>query len=53
MNDVFRAKETNQALHGEEGKINYRDFGYWAVLADEAESPEEFEESILREQRST
>ena len=61
MNDVFRAKEKRRdrdangsdefaALHGEEGKINYRDFGHWADMADEAESPEEFEESVLQEQ---
>ena len=62
MNDVFRAKqkkhnhaangsdEFGTALFGEEGKINYRDFGHWADMADEAESPEEFEESVLREQ---
>jgi hypothetical protein len=62
MNDVFRAKEKKcaqaangshefaAALHGEEGKINYRDFGQWVDLADEAESAEEFEESVLEEQ---
>ena|SRR5438034_5740225 len=62
MNDVFRAKgkrhnhaangsaEFGRAPYGEEGKINYRDFGHWADMADEAESLEEFEESVLREQ---
>jgi hypothetical protein len=62
MNDVFRAgdkkhdhaangsEEIGRAPHGEEGKINYRDFGHWADTADEAESPEEFEESVLEEQ---
>jgi hypothetical protein len=62
MNDVFRAKEKKHdhaangwdefgaTLHGEEGKINYRDFGHWVDMADEAESPEEFEESVLQEQ---
>jgi hypothetical protein len=62
MNDVFRAKEKKHdhtangpdeagaALHGEEGKINYRDFGRWVHMADEAHSAEEFEESVLQEQ---
>jgi hypothetical protein len=62
MNDVFRAgdkkhdhaangsDEFGRAPHGEEGKINYRDFGHWVDMADEAESAEEFEESVLEEQ---
>jgi hypothetical protein len=62
MNDVFRAKdqkhdhaangldEFGATLHGEEGKINYRDFGHWADMADEAQSAEEFEQSVLQEQ---
>jgi hypothetical protein len=62
MNDVFRANEKKHAhaangsdkfaaaLRGEEGKINYRDFGHWVDMADEAESPEEFEQSVLQEQ---
>jgi len=62
INDVFRAKEKKHnhvangsdefgaALRGEEGKINYRDFGHWADMADEARSAEEFEESVLEEQ---
>jgi len=50
MNDIFRAKEKNHALHGEEGQINYRDFGHWADMANEAQSPEEFEQSVLHEQ---
>ena len=62
MNDVFRTNEKKHdhaangsdefgaALHGEERKINYRDFGRWVDMADEAESAEEFEESILQEQ---
>ena len=62
MNDVFRAgdkkhdddangsDEFGATLHGEEGKINYRDFGHWADMADEAGSVEEFEESVLQEQ---
>ena len=62
MNDVFRAggkkrahtangsDEFAPALHGKEGKINYRDFGHWADMADEAESAEEFEESVLQQQ---
>ena len=62
MNDVFRAgakkhnhpatgsREFGRALHGEEGKINYRDFGHWADMADEAESAKEFERSVLQEQ---
>src|SRR5713101_3203299 len=62
MNDVFRAKEkkhdhaanesdeSGAALHGEEGKINYRDFDHWVDMADEARSAEEFEESVLQEQ---
>jgi hypothetical protein len=62
MNDVFRAKEKKhdhaangsdefgRAPHGEEGKINYPDFGHWADMADEAESAEEFEESVVQEQ---
>jgi hypothetical protein len=62
MNEVFRACEKKQAhaangsdesgaaLHGEEGKINHRDFGHWVDMADEAESAEEFEESVLQEQ---
>src|SRR5882672_12589198 len=62
MNDVFRAgdkkhddaangsDEFGRAPHGEEGKINYRDFGRWADIANESESAEEFEESVLQEQ---
>ena len=62
MNDVFRAKqkkhnhaangsdEFGRAPHGEEGKVNYRDFGHWVEMADEAESAEEFEESVQQEQ---
>jgi hypothetical protein len=62
MNDVFRANEKKHghaangsdefgaALHGEEGKINYRDFGHWADMADEAKSAEEFAESVLQQQ---
>ena len=62
MNDVFRAKEkkhdhaangsdeSGAALHGEEGKINYRDFGHWADMADEAKGAEEFEQSVMQEQ---
>jgi hypothetical protein len=62
MNDVFRAGDKKRAhtangsdefaaaLHGEEGKINYRDFGHWADMADEVESLEEFEQSVLQEQ---
>ena len=62
MSDVFRANEKKHdhaangsdefgaALRGEEGKINYRDFGHWVDMADEAESAEEFEESVLEEQ---
>ena len=61
MNDVFRAKEKHDhtasgseefgaALHGEEGKINYRDFYHWAGMADEARSADEFEQSVLQEQ---
>jgi hypothetical protein len=62
MNDVFRAGDKKHdhaasgsdefaaALHGEGSKINYRDFGHWADMADEAESAEEFEESVLQEQ---
>jgi len=53
MNDVFRANGSGEfaaAPHGEEGKINYRDFGHWADMADKAERPEEFEESVLQEQ---
>jgi|SRR5438477_12813027 len=53
MNDVFRAKGSDKfgaALHGEEGKINYRDFGRWVDMADEALSAEEFEESVLQQQ---
>jgi hypothetical protein len=50
MNDIFRAKEKNHALHGEEGQVNYRDFGHWADMADEAESAKEFEESAQQEQ---
>ena len=52
MKDVFRANEKchDQALHGEEGKINYREFGHWADLADESESAEEFERTVLQEQ---
>jgi len=46
MNDAFRA---NEKKHGEEGKINYRDFGHWADMANEAQSPEEFEQSVLHE----
>jgi len=62
MNDVFRANEKKHdhaasgsdefgaALHGEEGKISYRDFGHWADMANEALSAEEFEQSVLHEQ---
>src|SRR5882762_11834044 len=53
MNDAFRANgsdEFGRAPHAEDGKINYRDFGHWADMADEAESAEEFEESVLQEQ---
>ena len=62
MNEVFRAgdkkhdrdangsDESGRAPHGEECKINYRDFGHWVDMADESESPEEFEESVLQEQ---
>jgi hypothetical protein len=50
MNDIFRAKEKNHAPHGQEGKINYHDFGHWADMADESESAEEFERSALQEQ---
>ena len=50
MNDIFRAKEKNHAPQGQEGKINYRDFGHWADMADEAESAKEFEESAQQEQ---
>ena len=62
MNDVFRTTEKKHdhtangsdgfgaALHGEEGKINYRDFGHWADMANEAQSAEEFEQSVLNEQ---
>ena len=62
MNDIFRAKEkthdhaangsdeSGAALRGEEGKINYRDFGHWVDIADGPESAEEFAESVLREQ---
>ncbi len=52
MNDVFRAgdKKRAHALHGEVGKINYRDFSHWADMADEAVSAEEFEERVLEEQ---
>jgi hypothetical protein len=62
MNDVFRAGDKKHghgangsdefaaALHGEGGKINYRDFGHWVDIADGAESPEEFEDSVLQEQ---
>jgi hypothetical protein len=53
MNDVSRAKGSDEfgaTLLVEEGKINYRDFGHWADMADEAESVEEFEESVLQEQ---
>ncbi len=51
MNDVFRANEKKHdhtangsdefdaALHGEEGKINYRDFGHWADMANEHRAP--------------
>ena len=48
---------TNSAQHytGKQAKSTteisgYRDFGHWADMADEAESPEEFEESVLQEQ---
>ena len=47
MNDK---KNHDHALHGEEGKINYGDFGHWAHMADEAGSAEEFERSVLQEQ---
>jgi hypothetical protein len=47
MNDK---KKHDQVLHGAEGQINYRDFGRRADMADKAETPEEFEESILEEQ---
>ena len=50
MNGIFRAKGKNHAPHGQEGKINYRDFGHWADMAHEAESLEEFEESVLQQQ---
>jgi hypothetical protein len=61
MNNVFRAGDKKHAhaangshefaaLRGEEGKINYRDFGHWADMADESESAEEFERSVLQEQ---
>ena len=62
MHDVFRAKEKKRAHAangsdefgraplGEEGKINYRDFGRWVDMADEAESAEEFEQGVLQEQ---
>src|SRR6266852_6125922 len=53
MNDVFRANGSDKfaaALHGEEGKINYRDFGHWADMADEAKGAEEFEQSVMQEQ---
>jgi hypothetical protein len=62
MNDVFHAGDKNQdhaangprefaaALHGEVGRINYREFGHWVDMADEAESAEEFEHSVLQEQ---
>jgi hypothetical protein len=53
MNDVFRANGSDEfaaTLNGEGGKINYRDFGHWADMADEAPCEEEFEESFLREQ---
>jgi hypothetical protein len=52
MNDILRANEKNHdhALHGEEGKINYRDFGHWVDMADETESAEQFAESVLEEQ---
>jgi hypothetical protein len=62
MNDVLRGSEKKHdhaangsdefgaVLHGKEGKINYRDFGHWVDMADEAESAEEFEESVLQEQ---
>lgn len=43
-----RVPETN--IRGEEGKINYRDFGNWVDIADGAESAEEFAESVLQEQ---
>ena len=42
--------ESGATLHGEEGKISYRDFSRWAHMADEAPSAEEFEESVLQEQ---
>jgi hypothetical protein len=50
MNDIFRAKEENHAPHGQEGQINYQDFGHWADMVDEAKSAKEFEESALQEQ---
>jgi len=46
MSDLFRDKNHDHPLHGEEGKINYRDFGHWANLADAADSAEEFERSV-------
>jgi hypothetical protein len=52
MNDVFRANGSDEfaaALHGEGGRINYRDFGHWADMADEAGSAKEFEESVLQQ----
>jgi hypothetical protein len=62
MNDVFRAGDKNHdhaangsdefgaTLCGEDGKINYRDFGHWVDMADEAPSVEEFEQRVLQEQ---
>jgi hypothetical protein len=62
MHDVFRAKEKKRAhaangsdeftaaRKGREARINYRDFGHWVDMADEARSAEEFEQSVLQEQ---
>src|SRR6266852_3047215 len=62
MNNVFRAGDKKHAhaangshefaaaLRGEEGKINYRDFGHWADMADKSESAEEFKRNVLQEQ---
>ena len=47
---VNESDECGAAVSGEVGQINYRDFGHWADMADDAESPEEFEESVLHEQ---
>ena len=50
MNGIFRATGKNHAPHGQEGQINYQDFGHWADMVDEAKSAKEFEESALQEQ---